>query len=842
MLTFTPIPDRLRFTGGAASSDVTITNNKGEIVYTQQGVIHPDTWSHTAVTIVAAKYFKVIDGVHESSVFNLAARVVDAITAHGVSAGYFDADNSEIFRDALTHLILSQSMAFNSPVWFNVGIHDKPQASACFINSIHDTMESILDFVKTEGMLFKSGSGSGVNLSRLRGSGAPLSGGGTASGAVSFMRGLDGMAGVIKSGGGNRRSAAMRILEDDHPDILAFIRCKADAEKVAHALIDAGYDGAFNAPGGAYDIAPYQNANHSVAVSAATMARVDSGEPEAVALLDEIAAAAWFCGDPGVWFVDTVNSWNTVPNHGPIRAPNPCGEFNFVDDTACNLASLNLMRFRCDDGTFDTDAFTYAARVTITAQEILCDLAGYPTPAITKNSHDLRPLGLGYANLGALLMSLGLPYDSDEARHLAGAITSLMSATAYHQSAILAQSRGPFAGFEANRAPMLRVIEKHAAEARSLYSLVDDGCEAEHIADLSMHVWDKAIDLGDTHGYRNSQVTVLAPTGTIGFMMDCDTTGIEPDFALVKNKKLVGGGVMRIVNQSVPRALRSLNYSPDAAARILSHLEATGDINTAPDLNPTHRAVFACANDISPSGHLRMMAAAQPFLSGAISKTVNLPASATPADIAAAYREAYRLGLKAVAIYRDGCKRSQPLNTKADPTPTTTTAPPTPTRQRLPATCEGIRHKFSIAGHDGYLHVGLYEDGRPGEVFVQMSKEGSTLSGIVDQWATALSIALQYGVPLAVLTGKMSGARFEPSGFTGNPEIPIALSITDYIGRWLDLRFNAAQPAQMIAAAPPPTLAPIDASGPPCTNCGTLTQRAGACYVCPTCATTTGCG
>ena len=837
MLTFAPIPDRLRFTGGTATSDVTITNNKGEVVYTQHGVSHPDTWSHTAVTIVAAKYFKVIDGVHESSVFDLIARVVNTITAHGVAAGYFDADNAAIFRDALTHLILSQSMAFNSPVWFNVGIHDKPQASACFINSLDDTMESILDFVKTEGMLFKAGSGSGVNLSRLRRAGALLSGGGTASGPVSFMRGLDGMAGVIKSGGGNRRSAAMRILEDTHPDVRDFIRCKVDAEKAAHALIEAGYDPGFNTQGGAYDIVDYQNANHSVAVSAATMARVDSGEPEAVALLNEIAAAAWFCGDPGVWFIDTVNDWNTVPNHGPIRAPNPCGEFNFVDDTACNLASLNLLKFLRDDDTFDADAFAYAARLTITAQEILCDLAGYPTPAITKNSHDLRPLGLGYANLGALVSSLGLPYDSEEARHLAGAITSLMSATAYHQSAVLAQSRGPFAGFANNADPMLRVVEKHAAASDRLLDAVDAETDSARIAIVASNMWSRALALGRAHGYRNGQVTVLAPTGTIGFMMDCDTTGIEPDFALVKNKKLVGGGYIRIVNRSVPRALQSLGYFPDTAARILTHLEAKGDITTAYDLNPAHRAVFACANDISPSGHLRMMAACQPFLSGAISKTVNLPNSATPADIAETYIKAHKLGLKAVAVYRDGCKRSQPLNTKADPTPTPT-APPAPTRQRLPDTRESVTHRAEFGGLEVYLTAGRYPDGRPGELFVVANKSGSTVRGLLDVVGILISLLLQYGVPLDVITRKLTGQSFGAAGWTGEPAIPYAASVADYLARWLHLHFGAPLPAAEPAQEAPPD----DGDGQPCGVCGTPTIPNGSCRKCPNCGTQTGCG
>ncbi|NBR68294.1 MAG: vitamin B12-dependent ribonucleotide reductase, partial [Actinobacteria bacterium] len=529
MLTIDPIPDRLRFTGGSARSDVTITDANGDTVYERRGVIHPDTWSATAVKVAASKYLKTINGTPETSIFGLVHRVVSTIVDHAVLNDYIeDCDNRHLY-EALTSLILSQTMAFNSPVWFNVGIHDRPQASACFINSLGDTMEEILDFVKVEGMLFKAGSGSGVDLSRLRAKNAPLSGGGTASGPVAFMKGLDSMAGVIKSGGGHRRAAAMRILCDWHPDVLDFIRCKEDAEKKAHALIDAGYDGAFNTPGGAYDTVPYQNANHSVAVSAATMARVADGEPGAVALLTAISEAAWACGDPGVWFVDTVNDWNTVPNHGPIRAPNPCGEFNFPDDTACNLASLNLIKFLNTDNTFDVDAFTYAVRVTILAQEILCDLAGYPTPAITKNSHDLRPLGLGYANLGALLMSLGLPYDSDEARHLAAAITSLMSATAYHQSALLAEQRGPFAGFSNNADPMLAVVERHGTESHKLYLSVDEESEAGRIVRLSIDAWNEARKLGRIHGFRNGQVTVLAPTGTIGFMMDCDTTGIEPD-------------------------------------------------------------------------------------------------------------------------------------------------------------------------------------------------------------------------------------------------------------------------------------------------------------------------
>jgi ribonucleoside-diphosphate reductase alpha chain len=866
-----------------------INDEKGQPVFEQHNVEVPATWSQTATNIVASKYFRGALGSpdRESSVRRLIARVVDTIVGWAEKQGYFaTADDLRTFSDELTHLLVQQKAAFNSPVWFNVGIEERPQASACFINSVDDKMESILGLAKTEGMLFKYGSGTGSNLSSIRSSKEPLAGGGTASGPVSFMRGYDAFAGVIKSGGKTRRAAKMVILNVDHPDIEEFITSKADEEKKAWALIEAGYDGAFNVRGGAYDSVFFQNANHSVRVTDEFMRAVAedrewptryvlSGEVcetfRARDLMRKMAEAAWQCGDPGLQYDTTINDWHTSPNSGRINASNPCSEYVYLDDTACNLSSLNLMRFRREDGEFDAEAFAAACRTMITAQEILVDNAGYPTPAIDRNSHDYRPLGLGYANLGVLLMDRGLPYDSDAGRSYAAAITALMHGEAYAQSARVAAAMGPFAGYAKNAEPMLRVIDKHRQHAH----MIDSTLVPRELQQSALAVWDEAYSLGVQHGYRNGQVTVLAPTGTIGFMMDCDTTGIEPDIALVKYKKLVGGGVMKIVNQSVPGVLAKLGYSASEVQDIVRYIDEKEMIEGAPHLKDEHLAVFDCAfppasgkRSIHYMGHIKMMAAVQPFLSGAISKTVNMPADSTPDDIAHAYAESWRLGLKAVAVYRDGCKRSQPLSTskdegKAAPAVAPAAEAPRPARRKLPDERRAITHKFSIAGHEGYITVGMYEDGKPGEIFLVMAKEGSTISGLMDAFATSISMSLQYGVPLETLVEKFSHVRFEPSGFTKNQEIPYAKSITDYIFRWLASKFLSAEQKEAVgvqaiegrsepAATTGPSAAPVkmasgastfrsQADAPSCHYCGSIMTRNGSCYRCANCGSTSGC-
>jgi ribonucleoside-diphosphate reductase alpha chain len=701
------------------------------------------------------------------------------------------------------------------------------------------------------------------------------------------MRGYDAFAGVIKSGGKTRRAAKMVILNSDHPDIDEFINSKADEERKAWALIDAGYDGSFNVKGGAYDSVFFQNANHSVRATDEFMRAVVedrewqtkyvlSGETcethQARDLMRRMAEAAWQCGDPGVQFDTTINDWHTCPNSARINASNPCSEYMFLDDTACNLASLNLMKFRKEDGEFDTEAFAAACRTLITAQEILVDNASYPTPAIDRNSHDYRPLGLGYANLGVLLMDRGLPYDSDGGRAYAAAITALMHGEAYAQSARLAAAMGPFAGYAKNTEPMLRVIDKHRQHAH----MIDSTLVPKEVLRSVLTVWDEAYALGAQHGYRNSQVTVLAPTGTIGFMMDCDTTGIEPDIALVKYKKLVGGGVIKIVNQSVPGVLEKLGYSAPSIQDILRYVDEKEMIEGAPHLKEEHLAIFDCAfppangkRSIHYMGHIKMMAAVQPFLSGAISKTVNMPTGALPDEIASAYLESWRMGLKAVAVYRDGCKRSQPLSTsREEARPSAMAARPEeaarPARRKLPDERHAITHKFQIAGHEGYITVGMYEDGTPGEIFLVMAKEGSTISGLMDAFATSISMALQYGVPLEALVEKFSHVRFEPSGFTKNPEIPYAKSITDYIFRWLASKFLSAEEQEAVGVQAregslkpipgPVTTAPLPAKSdspggahraqtdaPPCHYCGSIMTRNGSCYRCSNCGSTSGC-
>ena len=900
-----------------------ITGEKGQVIFEQKDVEVPRSWSQLAINVVAQKYFRGSPDSpeRETSVRQIIDRVVDTLRTWGKEGGYFatdeDADN---WAEELRYLLVTQQASFNSPVWFNIGVPGRAQqASACFINSVQDSMESILDLAKTEGMLFKFGSGTGTNLSVLRSSREQLSGGGTASGPVSFMKGYDSFAGSIKSGGTTRRAAKMVILNADHPDVMDFIHSKANEERKAWALIEAGYNAGFNVPGGAYDSVQFQNANHSVRVGDDFMrAVIDDKDWETRAVVGgrtvdtfkardlwkEIADAAWICGDPGLQFDSTIQDWNVVPNTGRINATNPCSEFVFLDDTACNLLSLNVMKFQSERGTFDVDRFQRAVDITFTGQEILVSNASYPTPRIGKNSEALRPLGLGYANIGALLMSMGLAYDSDEGRRFAGAITAIMTGRAFAQSARMAQVKGPFSEYAKNREPMLRVMEKHRAAAHQLTS----SPESADVVNAARSTWDEAVKLGRAHGYRNAQATVLAPTGTIGLMMDCDTTGIEPDLALVKYKKLVGGGLLKIVNTTVPAALRKLGYDEIKVKEIVEYIDENDTIEGAPHLQDEHLKVFDCAfkpvkgtRSIAPMGHVRMMAAVQPFISGSMSKTVNLPTEATVEEIQQTYLESWKLGLKCIAIYRDGCKRSQPLSTSLDKDKKkdVVEGEPKAVRRKLPDERKAVTHKFDVAGHEGYLTVGLYEDGTPGELFVTMAKEGSTISGLMDAFATQTSYALQFGVPLKFMVDKFSHMRFEPSGFTKNKEIPIAKSIVDYIFRWMASHFlpeeeqdevgvirregaprreetpvpAVADPKpsdpefKLIAApkttngiasqagraqgappsagraqgAPPSKIAFVNTDAPACPDCGAITVRSGSCYKCLNCGATTGC-
>ena len=893
-----------------------IGNEKGKTIFRQEDVEVPKTWSQTATNIVASKYFhgKLNTPERENSVRQLISRVVDTIVGWGGKGGYFaNTPARDAFRDELTHLLVEQKMAFNSPVWFNVGVQPKPQCSACFINSVQDNMESIMNLAKTEGMLFKWGSGTGTNFSSLRGSRETLSGGGIASGPVSFMKGFDAFAGVIKSGGKTRRAAKMVILNVDHPDIVEFIDSKMKEERKARVLIEQGYDPSID--GEAYSSIFFQNANHSVRVTDEFMQSVEDdrdwwtrnvndGNPvekfSARELLHRMAESTWQCGDPGMQYDTTVNRWHTCKSTARINASNPCSEYMFLDDTACNLASLNLMKYLNSNGSFDVEAFRHAVDVTITAQEILVDNASYPTPRIAENSHKFRPLGLGYANLGALLMSMALPYDSDGGRDMAGAVTALMCGEAYAQSARIAERLGPFSGYAVNREAMLDVIRMHRDSLRPI--------KAENVQPsllgAAQYSWDMALALGEKFGYKNSQVTVLAPTGTIGFMMDCDTTGIEPDLALVKYKKLVGGGVIKIVNNTVPAALMKLGYTPEETSQIVSYIDRNGKIEGAPGFKPEHLPIFDCSlaavggRSIAWRGHLKMMAAAQPFLSGAISKTINMPEESTVEDIMQAYIESWKLGVKAVAIYRDNSKGSQPLSAAGDKKDTAQQAQPAAAakpaeaapgvaeqrelfirahRRKLPSERSSITHKFSIGGHEGYITVGMYETGEPGEIFIKMAKEGSTLSGFMDGFALSVSIGLQYGVPLKALVDKFINTRFEPAGYTGHPAIPYAKSVLDYIARWLGGRFispdylthngEAALPTVTVPATPtvPPSmvptadddLAPAGApslgmsarsdsrpmfdGAPTCSECGMLMTPNGACYKCENCGGTSGC-
>ncbi len=905
-----------------------ITSDGGEVLFEQPDVEVPAAWSMNATNIVASKYFYGPLGTpaRETSVRQLIDRVVDTIGGWGRAGGYFKDDEADAFESELRYLLVNQYAAFNSPVWFNVGVEAKPQCSACFINSVEDTMESIMDLATREALLFKWGSGTGSNLSTLRSSREALSGGGTPSGPVSFMRGYDAFANVIKSGGKTRRAAKMIILNAEHPDIMEFVWCKAKEERKAWSLIAAGYDGSLN--GDAYSSVAFQNANHSVRVSDDFMQAVadDAGywtravttnepveELRARDVLRGIAEATHQCGDPGMQFDTTINDWNPCASTDRIYASNPCSEYMFLDDTACNLASLNLLKFYdLEAHRFDVEAFRHAAHVLITAQEILVSNASYPSPRIRDNSEQFRPLGLGYTNLGALLMARGLAYDSPEGRGLAGAITAVMTGEAYAQSARVARRVGPFGAYHANRESFLRVIGKHRDAVAAIEAL--DSVPGA-LRDAAQGAWDEALRLGRRYGYRNAQATVLAPTGTIAFMMDCDTTGVEPDIALVKYKNLSGGGYLKIVNRTVPAALARLGYGADVRERIVAHIDAQGTIEGAPGLDAAHLPIFDCAfkaaggeRSIEPMGHVRMMGAAQPFLSGAISKTVNVPEDAGADEIMQTYVEAWKLGVKAVAIYRDNSKRIQPLETTqrvdgekldadaalAAPVPSSpadeptivdeAVSPPAYRRHRLPDDRHAVIHKFSVGEHEGYLTVGEYAGGEPGEVFIHISKEGSTVSGLMDAVGALTSVALQSGVPMETLVRKFSHARFEPSGWTRNPQMGYASSILDYVFRWMGMRYLETERSDVAAGqAPLPlqgsepdeglpaagardgiddaavpgyltNLPQAAASGgraagefrnqldaPLCHGCGHVMVRNGSCYRCFNCGETSGC-
>jgi len=902
-----------------------ITDDKGKVIFEQDQVMMPKFWSMLATNVVASKYLygEIGTSEREASVRHLIHRVSRTIANWGLKDGYFaSAEDAEIYYEELTTLCLNQYGAFNSPVWFNCGLfheygvgkdgghgafyfdrdtqtvrraasqYEYPQCSACFIQSVEDTMEGIMELARSEAMLFKYGSGTGTDLSTLRSAREKLSGGGRPSGPLSFLKVYDAIASVIKSGGKTRRAAKMNTLKDWHPDIKEFIQAKSGEEKKAWALIEQGYDGDFN--GEAYGSICFQNENLSVRVTDAFMkAAIEDKEWQthfvtdptkagpvykARDLLKWMAEGTWICGDPGVQFEDTIQSWHTCKSVAPINSSNPCSEYMFLDNTACNLASLNLMKFVDTDGHFQVDRFKSAVDIFITAQEIIVDNASYPTEDITRNSHIYRTLGLGYANLGCLLMSFGLPYDSDEGRGLAGAITAIMHLEAYSQSARLAALHGPFEDYPRNRESMLNVLEMHRAAVTSI-----DGKCPDYLVQEAHACANTAVELGQKHGYRNAQVTVLAPTGTIGFMMDCDTTGVEPDIALVKYKLLAGGGMLKIVNRTVGQALKRLGYDNEQIDAIIEYIDENDTIEGAPALRPEHLAVFDCAfkprngkRYIPYLAHVKMMAAVQPFLSGAISKTVNMPEQATVDEIMQTYLEGWRSGLKALAIYRDGCKRSQPVNTgkseekKAEKKPGTNGNKAYPLRRRLSNTRKSITHKFEIAGHEGYLTVGLYEDGSPGELFITMAKEGSTIGGLMDAFGTAISICLQYGVDVKTLVNKFVHTRFEPSGFTKNPDIPIAKSLMDYIFRWMGLTFvkgyneggrvedpEDSHPAATASAAAEPVaqnkaqreaLKTLDdqfkhfmEDAPICDTCGSITVRNGACYRCFNCGNSMGC-
>ncbi len=857
-------------------------------VFEQRDVEFPRSWSQNATNIVAQKYFrgKMDSPERETSVRQMIGRVVDTLHDWSLAEGYFDTtEQADTFRHELAFLLVNQYASFNSPVWFNLGHEEQPQCSACFILSVDDSMDSILDWIRKEGNIFKGGSGSGLNLSAIRSSAEQLSKGGHASGPVSFMRGADASAGTIKSGGKTRRAAKMVVLNVDHPDIEEFIWCKAREEDKARALAEAGFDMALDSDN--WQSIQYQNANNSVRVSDEFMRAVVDDEEfstrevttgdvvetfRARDLLRQISEAAWQCADPGVQYDTVINDWHTCPRSGRINASNPCSEYMHVDNSACNLASLNLMKFIDDNGNFNVDAYERAIDVMITAQEIVVSGSSYPTEEITRNAKDMRQLGLGYANLGALLMANGLPYDSDEGRALAGALTALMTGRAYRQSALMAGKVGPYAAYEPNADDHMRVMEKH----RAAVSNIDHTLVPDHLMLAARRSWDEAIEEGRSRGYRNAQATVLAPTGTISFMMDCDTTGIEPDFSLVKMKKLVGGGDMMIVNQTVPRALAKLGYASHEIDQVVAYIQEHNSVVGAPFMKPEHIEVFDCAvgqRAIHYTGHVRMMAAAQPFISGAISKTVNMPQEATVEDIMELYTESWRLGLKAVAIYRDGSKTAQPLSSSDDDGEQKTLAQPV--RRRMPLERNEIGRKFQVGEYSGYIHVGLFEDGTPGDIFVDIAKEGTTLAGLMNSLMISVSLGLQYGVPLEVYVSKFSHLRFEPSGMTNDEDIRIAKSIVDYIFRWLGKKFlpvdkqeqlgiltpevkarlatQYASPAADTDAGHRPSSAEVVGQGQKalfsstadsrvCARCGGQSIRTGACYTCMDCGDNTGCG
>ena len=860
--------------------------------FEQRDVEFPKFWSQTATNIVAQKYFRgrMASPERERSVKQMIGRVVDTVTGWGRQGGYFATDDeAETFHAELKAILVNQYASFNSPVWFNVGFEETPQCSACFILSIDDSMESILDWIRREGIIFRGGSGSGLNLSRLRSSKEQLSKGGYASGPVSFMRGADASAGTIKSGGKTRRAAKMVVLDVDHPDVEEFIWCKAREERKARVLEQAGYDMSLDSPDWAS--IQYQNANNSVRVTDAFMEAVTEGKEwsltartdgtvvetvEARKLLHDIAAAAWECADPGVQYDTTINAWHTSPNTGRINASNPCSEYMHIDDSACNLASLNLMKFRREDGEFDVEMFEHAVDVVFLAQEILVGYSSYPTPEIGRNAKKFRQLGLGYANLGALLMARGLPYDSDEGRAYAAAITALMTGRAYRKSAEAAQRMGPHVGYQENRAAMIGVIAKHRAAVGNIdhhESVPDD------LLSGARRAWDEALEIGEVHGFRNAQATVLAPTGTISFMMDCDTTGVEPDFSLVKSKKLVGGGEITIVNKTVPMALSELGSAPREVEEIVAYIDERGGVVGAPHLKTEHYPVFDCAigeRAIHYMGHVKMMGAVQPFISGAISKTVNLPESTSIDEVAQLFVESWQLGVKAIAIYRDNCKVAQPLSSSKEGPAVVlpvgaTGVVPHPQRRRLPDDRTEVGRKFKVGEYEGYIHVGLFEDGTPGDIFVDIAKEGTTLAGLMNSFMISVSLGLQYGVPLEVYVSKFSHMRFEPSGLTNDADIRVAKSIVDYIFRWMGKKFltsdqqeeagiltaevkarlaaaysddpSAGAAAAAVESAPPGQTALFNQweDAVECARCGGRMVRTGSCYTCRDCGTNTGC-
>lgn len=841
----------------------------------------PVFWSVNSANIAGSKYFRGRIGspTREHSVRQVIGRVVRVLREWGLRFGYFDTESeANIFGDELTHILLYQKAAFNSPVWFNVGVEEKPQCSACFILAVEDSLQSILEWINTEGMIFKGGSGSGINLSTLRSSRETLSQGGRSSGPVSFMRGADSVAGMIASGGSTRRAAKMVVLNVDHPDILQFIRCKAEEEKKVRALMAVGFD-MQDLNHEAWRSIQFQNANNSVRVTDEFMKAVGSDGPwptryvttgevceefKARELLREIAQAAWECGDPGMQYDTTVNDWNTVANTARINASNPCSEYMHIDNSACNLASINLLRFLNDDGTFRVEEFLQTVRIMILAQEIIVDGSSYPTERIAKNAHDFRELGLGYANLGALLIALGLPYDSEAGRAAAAALTALMCGEAYRYSAEVARRMGPFNGFAVNRGPTLRVLKKHRDAMHGVdRALVFDN----RVYDAAMQAWNEAVGVGEEYGVRNSQVTVIAPTGTIALMMDCDTTGVEPDFALVKIKSLVGGGTMKIVNRTIPRALKFMGYSADQVQEIVGYIEESGTIENSPHLKDEHLAVFDCAvktqngsRAISWQGHVKMVAVTQPFISGSLSKTFNMPYETTVEEITGAYIMAWKMGIKSLAVYRDGSKASQPLVTMSGRGGETkqVTMPLGPVRKHLPPTRGSETHKFSIAGHEGYLTYSLHQDGGLAEIFIRIAKQGSTLAGLLDAFAITTSMALQYGVPLKELARKFIYGRYEPAGFTENPRIQIATSITDYIFRYLAVRFLNEEDLMELGIngfvpGPSDTLEPVRIepkkieaakaaifADSVCRACGGMMIQTGSCKTCLQCGTSNG--